>query len=212
METQWYLCRIDAYPKNEAERLKKTDNLSVKYPDAFIDFSFFEDKIESNKKGEGDWYVWLPIIPRVGDTLQFTGWQVQVSQVILSTDWHSDKGIQKGLFVSAIIKIRDNVVPYLMGSSFAIENQNNEKKFVHEWENYARRGHDLQYYAWELKNEFYLKETRDNQTFYYQWHTRIRPVAGDIVTLEGKRWRIQSVELASPNNSVDGYLILENCD
>jgi hypothetical protein len=52
------------------------------------------------------WYVWLPIIPRVGDTLQFAAWQVQVSKVILATDWHSETGIKEGLFVSAWISIR----------------------------------------------------------------------------------------------------------
>lgn len=62
--------------------------------------------MEGNKKGEGLWYVWLPIIPRVGDTLQLAGWQAQVSQVILPTDLKSETGIQEGLFVSASISIR----------------------------------------------------------------------------------------------------------
>jgi hypothetical protein len=53
------------------------------------------------------WYVWLPIIPSVGDTLQFAAWkEVQVSKVILKFDWESETGIKEGLFVSAEISIR----------------------------------------------------------------------------------------------------------
>jgi hypothetical protein len=51
-------------------------------------------------------YVWLPIIPRLGDTLQFAGWQAQVSKVILPTDVKSETGIKEGLFVSASMSIR----------------------------------------------------------------------------------------------------------
>jgi len=209
MQTQWYLCEIIDCPKHEEQKLKKTDNLSVKYPDTFLNSDFMaifgQNRIEDNEKGQGDWFVWLPIIPRVGDTLQFRGWQTEVSQVILRTDFHSEKGIQEGLFVSASIKIRDNVVPHLMGSTFSIEKRNNKAL---NWETYASRGHDLQYYAWELRDEFYL----DDKKTYYRWHSRIRPVAGDIITIEDKRWRIQSVELANANKSVDGYLTLENAD
>ena len=46
------------------------------------------------------------IVPRVGDTLQFAGWQVEVSKVILIPDWHSKTGIKEGFFVSAQISIR----------------------------------------------------------------------------------------------------------
>jgi hypothetical protein len=52
------------------------------------------------------WYVWLPIIPRVGDTLVFVAWDVQVYKVRLKNDWHSETGIKEGLFVSAWISIR----------------------------------------------------------------------------------------------------------
>jgi len=62
--------------------------------------------VEDNKKGEGLWYVWLPIIPRVGHTLQFAGGQSQVSQVILPTDLKSETGLKERLFVSASISIR----------------------------------------------------------------------------------------------------------
>jgi hypothetical protein len=34
--TQWYLCEIQRYPDHEGENLKKTDNLSVRYPDFFV--------------------------------------------------------------------------------------------------------------------------------------------------------------------------------
>jgi len=40
-------------------------------------------------------------------------------------------------------------------------------------------------------------------------HTRIRPVAGDVIIVKHKRWYIKSVELASANASVDGWLSLE---
>jgi hypothetical protein len=102
MQTQWYLGHIEKYSEHQGNNLKKTDNLSVQYPNIFCSD---DTAVEENKKGEGSWYVWLPIIPRVGDTLQFAGWQVQVSKVILATDWHSETGIKEGLFVSAWISI-----------------------------------------------------------------------------------------------------------
>ena len=102
MQTQWYLCEIANYPESEGDRLKKTDNLSIKYPNIFC---LDDIGVEDNKKGKGSWYVWLPIITRVGDTLQFAGWLVEVSKVILATDWHSETGIKEGLFVSAEISI-----------------------------------------------------------------------------------------------------------
>jgi len=77
-------------------------NLSVQYPNILCSD---DTEVENNKKGEGSWYVWLPIIPRVGDTLQFGGWRVQVSKVMLATDWESETGIKEGLFVSAWISI-----------------------------------------------------------------------------------------------------------
>ncbi len=211
MPTQWYLCEIDKCPKDEEERLKKTDNLAIKYPDFFcggIGALLGFETVEDNKKGEGSWYVWLPIIPRVGDTLQFSGWQVQVSRVILETDWNSNTGIKEGLFVSARISIRDDIVPTLMDSYFSIiegEDKSNS------WENYARRGNDLQYFAWELKHESYIieKSKKEEKTQYYRWHTRIRPVVGDIIQIKGKKWIVKSIELANANNSVDGYLTLE---
>lgn len=212
MQSQWYLCEIDKCPDNEEERLKKTDNLSVTYPDIFyggIGALLGTQTIENNAAGEGGWYVWLPIIPRVGDTLQFAGWQVQVSKVILETDWDSETGIKEGLFVSARINIRGNTVPRLMDSSFSVEG--NGKDFF--WENYARRGHDLEYYAWELNHESYIiKKDEKGRIDYYRWHTRIRPVAGDIIKVQDKRWKVTSVELTSANNSVDGYLSLETID
>jgi hypothetical protein len=96
------LCEIGNYSDHQGNYLKKTDNLSVKYPNILCSD---DTVIENNKKGEGFWYVWLPIIPRVGDTLQFAGWQAQVSKVILVTDWKSETGIKEGLFVSALISI-----------------------------------------------------------------------------------------------------------
>ena len=102
MQTQQYLCEIENYSDNQGNYLKKTDNLSVQYPNIFC---WDGTAVEDNKKGEGLWYVWLPIIPRVGDTLQFAAWQVQVSKVIWATDWHSETGIKEGLFVSAWISI-----------------------------------------------------------------------------------------------------------
>lgn len=110
MQTQWYLCEIANYPESEGDRLKKTNNLSVKYPNIFFSeiqaITMSGTAVKNNKKGEGAWYVWLPIIPRVGDTLQFVSWQVQVSNVILETDWDSETGIKEGVFMSARISIR----------------------------------------------------------------------------------------------------------
>jgi hypothetical protein len=103
MQTQWYLCERENYSDHQGNSLKKTDNLSVKYPNIF---GSDDTAVEANKKGEIFWYVWLPIIPRVGDTLQLAGWRVQVSKVILVTDWKSETGIKEGLFVSALISIR----------------------------------------------------------------------------------------------------------
>ncbi len=109
MQTQWYLCEIANYPESEGDRLKKTNNLSVKYHNIFFSeiqaITMSDTAVENNKKGKGSWYVWLPIIPRVGDTLQFSGWPVEVSKVTLATDWHSETGIKEGLFVSAEITI-----------------------------------------------------------------------------------------------------------
>ena len=102
MQTQWYLCEIENYSDTQGNYLKKTDNLSVQYAN-ICDQD--DTAVEDNKKGEGLWYVWLPIIPRVGDTLQFAGWQVEVSKVILIPDWHSKTGIKEGLFASALISI-----------------------------------------------------------------------------------------------------------
>jgi hypothetical protein len=193
MQTQWYLCEIDNYPKHEGERLKPTDNLCVKHPDIF----------------NSSWSVWLPIIPRVGDTLQFSGWQVQVSKIRLKTDWNSKTGIKEGLFVSAWISIRDDIVPTLIDADFAIKTINN--KAIHKWESFARRGNDLQYYAWELRHKSYIKKSEDatEESSYYRWHTRIRPVAGDIIAVGKDRWLVKSVELASANVSLDGWLDLE---
>lgn len=212
METQWYLCEIIDYPKNEGNRLKKTDNLSAHYPDVFLSSlrAMIEGErlIVDNEQGQGQWYVWLPIIPRVGDVLQFAGWQVQVSYVLLETEWESTTGIKEGMYVSARIKIRQNIVPRLMDSHFAIESRDND--ISHPWEQYARRGHDLQYYAWELRHEAYAMEPDETGTrTYYRWHTRIRPVAGDVIEVQERRWRVTEVGLASANLSVDGWLTLE---
>lgn len=194
-QTQWYLCEIANYPEHEGESLKPTDNLCVKHPDIF----------------NSSWSVWLPIIPRVGDTLQFSGWQVQVSKIVLNTDYNSKTGIKEGLSVSARISIRDDVVPSLIDSHFAIEAINN--KALHKWESYARRRNDLQYYAWELRHKSYIQESKDAtaEISYYRWHTRIRPVAGDIIVVgkERVRWLVKSVELASADVSLDGWLDLE---
>ncbi|MBE9182414.1 hypothetical protein IQ268_28095 [Oculatella sp. LEGE 06141] len=211
MQTQWYLCEIGSYPEHEGDHLKKADNLSVQHPDIFFGdiYAMLEGSavIERNKKGEGDWYVWLPIIPRVGDTLQFAGWQVQVSRVILSTDWNSKTGIKEGLFVSARISIRDDVIPELVDARFSIDSKCS--KGVHKWESFARRGLDQQYYAWELKHEDYIESTDENGENYYRWHTRIRPVAGDIISVQNRRWCVIAVELSSANSSVDGQLDLQ---
>lgn len=212
MQTQWYLCKIENYPQHEGNELKKTDNLSVNYPNIFVDMIqsmlMGDTALEYNKQGEGSWYIWLPIVPRVGDTLQMAGWQVQVSKVILETDWSSKTGIKEGLFVSARISIRDDLVPTLTGSHFSVEALNNSAD--HKWEDFARRGHDLQYFAWELKHKSYVQEQSKTEGItYYRWHTRIRPFAGDIIVVKNKRWRVTSVELASANASVDGWLSLE---
>jgi hypothetical protein len=83
-------------------------------------------------------------------------------------------------------------------------------KSVYKWENFARRGHDLQYFAWELKHKSYILErSNSNEISYYRWHTRIRPVTGDVIVVKNERWRVTSVELASADDSVDGYLSLE---
>ena len=103
MQTQWYLCEIENYSDNQGNAPKKTDNLSVQYSNIFC---WDDTAVEDNKRGEGLWYVWLPIIARLGDTLQFAVWQVQVSKVILATHWKSETGIKEGFFVSASISIR----------------------------------------------------------------------------------------------------------
>ncbi|MDJ1174412.1 hypothetical protein [Roseofilum capinflatum] len=192
METQWYLCMIQNYPEHEGEELQKTDNLSITQPDTF----------------DGSWYVWLPIIPRAGDTLQFAGWQVEVSRVVLQTDWRSKTGIKDGPVLSAVISIHDNVVSKLMDTDFSIESLNSQAR--HKWEKFARRGHDIQYFAWELRHESYIKSQGNKENlFYYRWHTRIRPIAGDIIVVINKRWRVKSVELASACKYYDGSLYLE---
>ncbi len=107
MQTQWYLCEIENYSDNQGNAQKKTDNLSVQYPNIF----YWDDTaVKDNKKGEGLGYVQLPIIPRVGGTLQLAGWQAQVSQVILPTDLKSETGIKEALFVSGSISIRQVVL------------------------------------------------------------------------------------------------------
>ena len=160
MQTQWYLCEIENYPQNEGDSLKRTGNLSVNYPNIFFSgiqaLLTGDTVIEDNIKGDGSWYVWLPIIPRVGDTLQFAGWQVQVSKVLLETDWKSETGIKEGHFVSARISIRDDVIPKLTDAYFSIETLDNSS--LHKWENFAQRGHDLQYFAWELRHESYIQK------------------------------------------------------
>jgi hypothetical protein len=209
--TQWYLCEIDASPSHEEERLKKTDNLSVRYPDIFVGgitaLLGGADVVENNKSGEGSWYIWLPIIPRVGDTLQFAGWQVEVSKVVLITDWTTKTGIQEGLFTSARITIRDNIVPGLTDAYFSIDGQSPKGNI--KWEDFARRGHDLEYYAWELQHLSFVVERNGKMDGNYRWHTRIRPVAGDIISVQNKRWKVTSVELASADASVDGWLTIE---
>ena len=213
MQTQWYLCQISECPRREAEELKKTDNLSVKYPDLFIDglFSLFGDNvIEENRKGNGSWFVWLPIIPRVGDTLQFSGWQVQVSKVLLLTDYSSKSGIQEGTFVSAKISIRDDVVQSLTDAHFSVESTY-QTTGINKWETFARRGNDLQYFAWELNHESFIVKSseKSEELSYYRWHTRIRPFAGDTINVLDKKWKVTSVELSSANDSIDGILHLE---
>ena len=107
MQTQQYLCEIENYSDNQGNAQKKTHNLSVEYPNIFC---WDDTAVEDNKKGEKSWYVWLPIIPRVGDTLVFLAWDVQVYKVRLKNDWHSETGIKEGLFVSAWISIRQVVL------------------------------------------------------------------------------------------------------
>lgn len=192
--TQWYLCKIYKSPSDDQDSLKKTDNLSVRYPDVFF--------------GDG-WYVWLPIIPRVGDTLQFDGSQVQVSNVILETDWTTKTGIKEDAFVSARITIRENIVPKSTDAYFSIDGKLQKNRRTC-WEDYARRGHDLEYYAWELRHPSYVVERGGKMEGNYRWHTRIRPVAGDFISVDEKRWKVTSVELASANASVDGWLTLES--
>lgn len=213
MDVQWYFCEIDNYPEHEGDELKKTDNLSVSYPDIFINeihaLLWGEKIVERNKSGEGSWFIWTPIIPRVGDTLQFSGWQIQVSRVLLETDWHSQSGIKENPFVSARISIREDIVPKLSSAHFSVEALENNA--THEWENFARRGNDLQYFAWELRHDSYIqREHASDAVSYYRWHTRIRPITGDVILVENNRWRVKSVELASANASVDGWLYLES--
>lgn len=192
MSTQWYLCEINHYPEQERTGLKPINNLSTKHPEIF--------------ESIGAWCIWLPIIPRVGDTLQFPGYPVQVSRVVLRTDWNSKTGHKERLVVSARISIRDDVIP--KDADFSIESS--PKDATHEWEDFACRGNDLQYYAWELKHESYVqKMCETGEPSYYRWHTRVRPVAGDIIAVQNKRWCVVSVELASANALVDGWLTLE---
>lgn len=194
--TQWYLCQIQESPKGDRERLSIGENLAVTNPDIY-NFS-------------GVWTVWLPIIPRVGDTLQFSGWQVQVSKVVLQTDWTSPTGEIKNSDVSAVLSIRDNVIPGLMTSQLSIEaTQFGDKRKRISWEDFANRGHDLEYYAWDLKHPNFERDGEDDDVEYYRWHSRIRPVAGDVISIHGDHWKVISVELASANSSVDGWLTLE---
>lgn len=213
MDVQWYLCEIDNYPEHEGNELKKTNNLSVSHPNIFVNeinvLLWGEKVFENNKSGEGSWFIWTPTIPRVGDTLQFSGWQIQVSRVLLETDWYSQSGIKESPFVSARISIRNDVVPTLVSAHFSVEALENNA--THEWEDFARRGNDLQYFAWELRHDSYIqKERASDAVSYYRWHTRIRPITGDIILVENNRWRVKSVELASANASVDGWLYLES--
>jgi hypothetical protein len=190
MDQQWFLCDIDRNPDLEENRLKLQDNLSVKQPQ----FS-----------GLGEWLVWLPIIPRVGDILQFPGWPVQVSRVTLTTNTDSQTGSFKPTTysVAATLHVRESVVPDLIDSEYTVDVE------MFEWENYARRGHDLEYYAWELRHSNFATGAKDGAPEYKQWHSRIRPVVGDTITIAEKRWRVVGVELSSPNASVDGWLDLE---
>ena len=55
----------------------------------------------------------------------------------------------------------------------------------------------------------YTKKREIGEVAYYRWHTRIRPVAGDIIVVQDNRWYVTSVELVSANQSVDGLLFLE---
>jgi len=215
-QRQWYLCQIIAYPAHEGSDLKPRNNLSVRHPDFFLDglnaMLMGEQAVERNAEGSGDWFVWLPIIPRVGDTLQFAGWQVEVSRIILQADWDSRDGKMQEPTVSACIHIRDNVVPHLNDAHFSVEGATG--KGSHKWESFARRGHDLEYYAWELlHDEFKYTGTGVNPgettTGWLRWHTRVRPVTGDFITVRGKRWRVRGVALTSADKSFDGWLTLE---
>ena len=190
MSQQWFLCNINQCSANEEEHLKSVDNLSVKH-------SQFQDL-----RG---WLVWLPIIPRVGDALNFPGWHVRVSRVTLFTNTASPTGLfsSEAELVAASIHIRDDVVVKSFDSDLAMNMTSSS------WENYARRGNDLQYYAWELRHASYFVEKRDATSSYKRWHSRIRPVAGDIILVEDRRWRVSGVELASAHELVDGWLDLE---
>lgn len=210
---QWYLCQIVAYPDHEGERLKPTDNLSVQHPEMFLSglsgLLMGEQAVEDNAAGRGDWFVWLPIIPRVGDTLQFRGWQVEVSRIILQTDWTSKTGSMKEPTVSACIHIRDNAILHLTDAHFSVEGR--AGRGVHKWESFASRGHDLEYYAWELLHEDFKYTSRggnpgETEEGRLRWHTRVRPVAGDHIMVDKRRYRVEAVALASANNSIDGWL------
>ena len=213
---QWYLCQISAYPDHEGNELKRTDNLSVLHPRMFVDglkaMLIGEQAVKKNAEGTGDWFVWLPIIPRVGDTLQFSGWQVEVSRVILQADWSSKDGIMDEPTISAYIHIRDSIIPHLTDAPFSVEGRLEEG--THKWETFARRGHDLEYYAWELlHDEFKYTELGsgpgETRTGRLRWHTRVRPVAGDYITISDRRWKVKAVALASADESVDGWLSVE---
>ncbi len=210
-DAQWYLCEIDKCPEDERERLKPSDNLSVKYPDIFMSgllSLLSEDYISENSEGSGSWFVWLPIIPRVGDVLQMTGWQVQVSSVLLMTDFRSKNGLKKGLHLSAKISIREDKVSELARLGSSVEKT--DFSAARDWETFARRGHDLQFFAWELHHERYLDDRYKDYPSYRMWRTRIRPVAGDIIEVTGEKWQVKGVELTSANDNCDGILYLED--
>lgn len=212
---QWYLCQIDNYPQHEGEKLKPTDNLSVKYPDIFMDgFSSLllgDDFLDTNSTGEGSWFIWLPIIPRVGDTLQMAGWQVHVSRVLLPSDFSSKNGIHKDIHVSAQISIRSDTVTRNMRFWSSIEkSENHSPDRDWDWETFANRGNDLQFFAWELHHDYYIKKQyeHNDSVSYFMWHTRVRPIEGDIINVQGDKWKIRKVELSSANDFCDGLLYL----